>query len=425
MTPRRRIPMALASGLIIVVTGCSRVGDTAVSPGPSVTFSTQPPTSTPATSAPTTAAATTSAPETIATSTTTTEPLGDPEVSLAMIGSFAEPVDAAWRLGDPTMFVVQRGGMVVPVRGGVAGAAALDIRTLTTSEGERGLLGLTFSSDGTLAYVNHTDRSGDTNIVEYRVGTDGAFVASSRRVLLTIEQPYANHNGGNVTIGPDGMLYIGMGDGGSGGDPERHSLNVTSLLGKILRIDPTPTADQPYTVPAGNPFVGVSGARPEIWSVGVRNPWRMSFDSETGDLWFGDVGQGEIEEIDVARAADGGGRGVNWGWSAFEGSQRFNTDQSADGATPPVFEYVHGDAGCSVSGGAVARDETFPALAGWYVFGDYCSGIITGLRVEGATVTNTLTLGKLDSVTAVRAAPDGSLYAISIAGPIAKIVPAG
>jgi glucose/arabinose dehydrogenase len=357
--------------------------------------------------------------------TTTTEPLGDPVISLATIGSFDEPVDAAWRAGDSTMFVVQRGGTIVPVREGVGGAPVLDIQTLTVGEGERGLLGLTFSPDGKLAFVNHTDRSGDTNIVEYRVGTDGSFDASSRRVLLTIGQPYANHNGGNVTIGPDGMLYIGMGDGGSGGDPERYSLNVTSLLGKILRIDPTPTADQPYTVPADNPFVGVSGARPEIWSVGVRNPWRMSFDSETGDLWFGDVGQGEIEEIDVARAADGGGRGVNWGWSAFEGSQRFNTDQSADGATPPVFEYVHGDAGCSVSGGAVARDATFPALAGWYVFGDYCSGIITGLRVEGATVTNTLTLGKLDSVTAVRAAPDGSLYAISIAGPIAKIVPAG
>ena len=201
--------------------------------------------------------------------------------------------------------------------------------------------------------------------------------------MLTIDQPYGNHNGGNVTIGPDGMLYIGMGDGGSGGDPERRALNVTSMLGKILRIDPTPSAGAPYTVPPDNPFVGVDGARPEIWSVGVRNPWRMSFDPATGDLWFGDVGQGAIEEIDVAWAADGAGRGINFGWSAFEGSSRFNEDQPPDGATPPIYEYEHGEAGCSVSGGAVYRGAAIPALVGWFVYGDYCSGNLYALARRG------------------------------------------
>jgi glucose/arabinose dehydrogenase len=219
------------------------------------------------------------------------------------------------------------------------------------------------------------------------------------------------------------MLYIGMGDGGSGGDPERLALNVSTLLGKILRIDPTATASTSYRIPPDNPFVGVAGARPEIWSVGVRNPWRMSFDSATGDFWFGDVGQGDIEEIDVAWADEGGGRGFNWGWSAFEGSARFNEDQPAEGATPPIYEYPHGDAGCSVSGGAVYRGTTIPALAGWYVFGDYCSGVITGLHHTDRTVDSVLSLGNLPALTAVRSAPDGELVAVSIDGIVARIVP--
>lgn len=396
-------------------------GDAAAPPpGPSVTFGTQPATSTappPTTVAPS-VVPTTAAP----TVPPSTEPLGDPVVALQPIGTFSEPVDAAWRMGDDTMFVVERDGLVIPVRDGVVGEPVLDITDLTEGEGERGLLGLTFGSDGRAAYVNHTDNDGNTMIAEYVVGDDGTFDASSRRVLIGIDQPYSNHNGGNVTIGPDGMLYVGMGDGGSGGDPERHALNVGSLLGKILRIDPTPTASTSYTVPPDNPFVGVAGARPEIWSVGVRNPWRMSFDSATGDLWFGDVGQGDIEEIDVAWADEGAGRGFNWGWSAFEGSTRFNEDQPADGATPPVYEYRHGDAGCSVSGGAVYRGAAIPALAGWYVFGDYCSGIVTGLRMADRAVDQVLPLGNLPALTAVRTDPAGEMVAISLDGTIARIV---
>ncbi|MBI5087369.1 MAG: PQQ-dependent sugar dehydrogenase, partial [Actinobacteria bacterium] len=347
---------------------------------------------------------------------------GPPVVALTTVGQFDSPVDVAWRTGDATLFVVEQGGRIVPVRDGQPGDAVLDIRDQTTGDGERGLLGLTFSPDGTTAYIDHTDGDDDTVIAAYAVGPDGVFDAASRRELLLIDQPYPNHNGGNVTIGPDAMLYIGMGDGGSAGDPERRALNVGTLLGKILRIDPTPSGDAPYTIPPDNPFVGIEGARPEIWSVGVRNPWRMAFDPATGDLWFGDVGQGEIEEVDVAWAADGAGRGLNFGWSAFEGSQRYNDDQPADGATPPVFEYPHGDAGCSISGGAVYRGSAIPALSGWYVFGDYCSGNLTALQVQDRAVVGTTVLGNIASISAVRAGPDGELYVTSVAGTVSAVV---
>jgi len=420
MSPRRSA--ALVVGVLIAsLTACGGDGGS-TPPGPSVTFGTQPPSTT--TAPPTTAVAPSVAPTTVASTVPpTTVPLGDPVVALEPVGEFDEPVDVAWRAGDDTMFVVERGGIVVPVRDGVAGNPVLDISDLTEGGGEQGLLGLTFGTGGSAAYVNHTDNDGDTIIAEYLVGDDGTFDASSRRVLLGIDQPYANHNGGDVTIGPDGMLYIGMGDGGSGGDPERLALNVGTLLGKILRIDPTATASTSYRIPPDNPFVGVAGARPEIWSVGVRNPWRMSFDSATGDFWFGDVGQGDIEEIDVAWADEGGGRGFNWGWSAFEGSARFNEDQPAEGATPPIYEYPHGDAGCSVSGGAVYRGTTIPALVGWYVFGDYCSGVITGLHHTDRTVDSVLSLGNLPALVAVRSGPDRELVAVSIDGIVARIVP--
>ena len=411
-------------------------GDAAVPSGPEVTFATLPTSDSTANAAPTAPAP---APETDPStpptpptppSSVAAEPLGDPSVALVSVGTFAEPVDLAWRAGDPTSFVVERGGTIVPVRDGVTGAPVLDISDLTEGEGEQGLLGLTFSLDGAKAYVNHTDDNGDTVIAEYAVtgGAEGAgggtFDEASRRVLFTIEQPYANHNGGNVTIGPDGMLYIGMGDGGSGGDPERRALNVATLLGKILRVDPTPSGDLPYTVPADNPFVGIDGARPEIWSVGLRNPWRFSFDSATGDLWVADVGQNVVEEVNVAWASDGGGRGLNFGWSAFEGTRRFNDDQSADGVTQPVHEYEHGDAGCSISGGAVYRGSAIPELVGWYVFGDYCSGRLVGLRMQDRAVADVLDLGVQNENSAVRVGPDGELYALSLGGDISVFSPA-
>jgi glucose/arabinose dehydrogenase len=425
---------AIVAGMVLLAACGSDSADSTPS-GPEVTFATQPPvvtdgagstlatgaedTTAPASAPPVSEPLTTDASDT---TPPVAEPLGDPTIALQPVATAAAPVDLAWRVGDPTMFVVEQDGLVRPLRDGTLGDPVLDITDLTTGDGEQGLLGLTFSPDGSLAYLDHTDNDGNTDIVEYAVAADGTFDPASRRVLLEIDQPYPNHNGGNVTIGPDGMLYIGMGDGGSADDPERHALNVSSLLGKILRIDPTPLSGSPYTVPADNPFVDVAGAAPEIWSVGVRNPWRFSFDSATGDLWIADVGQNQVEEIDVAWAADGAGRGVNFGWSAFEGNNRFNDDQPAEGVTFPVYEYQHGDDGCSVSGGAVYRGTGVPALAGWYVFADYCSGHITGLRMDGRALAASLLLGELGAATAVRTGPDGELYVLSGNGDIARIV---
>lgn len=447
MTAGRRRSLRSAAGVLAaccVVAACGGDDGDAVPSAPSVTFATVPsdgtdaPTTMPATAPPATtdpagtpsssvAPPSTTPPSTAPASTAppSTEPLGDPRIALEPVASARQPVDLAWRTGDETLFVVEQSGRVRPLRDGVLGETVLDITDRTAAEGERGLLGLTFHPDGDRAYVNHTDRSGDTVIAEYSIGPDGSFDPTSRRELLVVDQPYPNHNGGNVGFGPDGMLYVGMGDGGSGGDPERYALNVSSLLGKILRIDPTPSAALPYTIPDDNPFVGVPGARGEIWSVGVRNPWRMSFDRATGDLWIADVGQNVYEEISVAWAADGGGRGVNFGWSAYEGFERFNEDQSPDGVTPPIHVYEHGDAGCSVTGGPVYRGAAIPELVGWYLYGDYCSGNVVGLRIEDRAVADTILLVSAGPVSAIREDPSGELWVLTLDGTVSRVVRAG
>ena len=386
----------LGAALLLAACGDDRNDSQSVASSPKVTFATTPTNDAAQPNSP--------APELTA----------DQVAFARFVSDLASPVDLAWREGDDALYVVLQGGSIVPVRGGVAGAPVLDITGSITSGAEQGLLGLAFHPSEPLAYVNYTDTNGDTVIAEYAVANDGTFEGTSARELLKIDQPYANHNGGNLEFGPDGYLYIGTGDGGSGGDPERRSLNVSELLGKMLRIDPTPNGDQPYTIPADNPFVGVDGARPEIWSVGLRNPWRFAFDSVTGDLWIGDVGQGEWEEINLTRAVDGGGRGMNFGWSAFEGTHRFNDDQSTDGVTMPIFEFQHGPAGCSVSGGDVYYGSEVPALAGWYVFSDYCSGIVTALQQTDGALTGQVQLGTVSAVSAICSGPDGQLYVLSL-----------
>jgi glucose/arabinose dehydrogenase len=240
-------------------------------------------------------------------------------------------------------------------------------------------------------------------------------MTSSGRTVLTIAQPYPNHNGGNVAFGPDGRLYIGMGDGGAAYDPQRRALNTAALLGKILRIDPILHGDRPYTVPVDNPFRSTVGAAPEVWSIGVRNPWRFGFDPANGDLWIADVGQNQWEEVDVARAVDGAGRGTNFGWSAFEGTHRANTDQPTAGAQPPVYEYPHGDDGCSITGGAVYRGTSVPSLAGWYVFSDYCSGHVRAIPAAVGAAVVVVPLGTVAATSAVRNGPDGEVYVVSLA----------
>jgi glucose/arabinose dehydrogenase len=310
--------------------------------------------------------------------------LGAVHVKLTPVAQATEPVFVATGPGDAsTLYIAERGGRLRALRGGaLAEQPVLDISALTLAGGERGFLGFAFSPDGSHLYVDFTDRDGNSNIDEYAVATDGTIDPASRRQVLFQQQPYPNHNGGEVIFGPDGYLYIGFGDGGSAGDPQRNGLNLGTWLGKILRIDPLASGDQPYAVPADNPFVGQDGAKPEIWSYALRNPWRFSFDRATKDLWIGDVGQGNIEEVDRATVADGAGRGTNFGWSAFEGNARYNDDQSPDGVVGPVFQYTHANGNCSVTGGYLYRGAAIPALRGAYLYTDYCGN---GVR---ATVVN-------------------------------------
>jgi glucose/arabinose dehydrogenase len=341
-------------------------------------------------------------------------------IKLTAVARLDEPIFVALRPGDTTTtYIGQRGGRLRAVRdGALVEQPVLDISGMISSGGERGFLGFAFSPDGTHLYVDYTDNNGDSNIDEYAVAADGTVDAGSRRRVLFQEQPFPNHNGGEVMFGPDGYLYIGFGDGGSAGDPRRNGMNLGTLLGKLLRIDPRPDGDQPYTVPADNPFVGQADARPEIWSYGLRNPWRFAFDTATDDLWIADVGQGQIEEIDLSTAADGAGKSVNFGWSAFEGRNRYNDDQPTEGAVPPVYQYTHAGGNCSVTGGYVYRGTAIPALRGAYLYSDYCAGSVRAIAADGdGGVGDPVQLSAdPDSVSSFGEGFGGELYVCSLSG---------
>ena len=234
---------------------------------------------------------------------------------------------------------------------------------------------------------------------------------------MEIGQPFSNHNGGHITFGPDGYLYVGLGDGGSGGDPRGHGQNLRTLLGTILRIDvSTLDVTGSYAVPPDNPFVGVEGARPEIWAYGLRNPWRFSFDRETGELWAGDVGQNKLEEIDIITP------GGNYGWNIMEGSSCFRDNRcDRDEFVPPVAEYGR-DGGCSVTGGYVYRGSRLPALVGAYLYGDFCTGKIWALRYDGSRVTENAQIADTDlQISSFAEGPDGEVYILSFTGQIARL----
>lgn len=343
--------------------------------------------------------------------------------SIRTVGSLAGAVDVVERsTADHFVYVVSRLGTIERWRhNGTRIDQVLDMTTSTTGEGERGLLGLAFRRGVTgtwAAYLNMTDKNGDTTIVRHDVDASGKF-SPAGTIILAIGQPYANHNGGDLRIGPDNMLYVATGDGGAAGDPERRALDLSSLLGKVLRIDPNRSG---YTVPADNPWVGTAGARPEIWSIGLRNPWRFTFD-DVGNLWVADVGQGEIEEASVARASGTtlGGRKVNFGWSAYEGTRRYNSDQQAPGSLEPFVEYNHEGGRCSISGAAVGTDGAVPGRRGWFFYGDYCSGDLwASLSLEGGPTRTDKIADNIEEITAVRVTSAG-MWVTTLSGDVLEV----
>ena len=318
-----------------------------------------------------------------------TPPSPEPEggVALQLVVSGLEfPLGLTAPAADPRLFVVEKGGRIRIVRdGALLPQPFLDISARVSRGDEQGLLGLAFdpafAGNGRF-YVNYTDVDGRTRVAAFRVSSDADLAdPASEEVLLTVEQPFSNHNGGGLAFGPDGFLYIGTGDGGSGGDPLGNGQDRSDLLGSLLRIDVSGPSG--YAIPPDNPFIGEAGARGELWDSGLRNPWRFSFDRATGDLYIADVGQGDREEIDVATRESGGGRGLNYGWNRMEGSICYGGGScDRTGLTLPVTEYGH-DQGCSVTGGYVYRGSAVPALAGLYFYADYCQGWVRSFRYQG------------------------------------------
>ncbi|HWS88689.1 MAG TPA: PQQ-dependent sugar dehydrogenase [Pyrinomonadaceae bacterium] len=338
------------------------------------------------------------------------------------VGGFSSPVGFA-HADDRTnrLYVVEQGGRVRIVKSGVVNPSPfLDISGRISTGGERGLLGLAFPPDYERKgyfYVNYTNTAGNTVISRFRRNPSDADQAdpSSEQVVLTVAQPFPNHNGGQLAFGPvDRMLYVGMGDGGDGGDPGNRAQNPGELLGKILRLDTETGRPFTYTTPSTNPFLTTAGFRPEIWALGMRNPWRFSFDRTAFDLYIADVGQGNWEEVNFQPASSAGGE--NYGWRIMEGLHCFNPNPcNQAGLTLPILEYSSGagSGNCSVTGGYVYRGDTYPRMKGLYFYGDFCSGRIWSLRRQGSDWQNNPPLDTSIQISAFGEDEQGNLYVAS------------
>jgi glucose/arabinose dehydrogenase len=347
---------------------------------------------------------------------------------LRSIGRFSSPVYVTSPPADGNrLFVVEQAGRVIVVSDGRK-RTFLDIRGQVTSGSEQGLLSVAFAPDyasSGLFYVYFTDNAGDQRVVEYKRASATRADAGSARLVLRMDDNEANHNGGLLLFGPDRHLYIGTGDGGGGGDEHGargNAQNLNSLLGKILRIDPAQSGGSAYTVPNDNPFAGRGGARGEIYSYGLRNPWRFSFDRRTGDLVIGDVGQDAIEEIDFVRR--GRGKGANFGWRPFEGNSRFRSGEDAPGHVRPVITRSHNGGWCSITGGVVVRDRSLSGLRGRYLFGDICKSRIYSAKLSAGRATGVrATSMRISSVSSFGQDARGRVYAVSLNGPVYRLVP--
>ena len=351
---------------------------------------------------------------------------GSGGVRLVKVGDFEQPLYITQPQGSDDLYVVEKPGRVRIVRdGAVLPDPFIDISARVSASGEQGLLSIAFAPDfaeSRLLYAYYTDLDGDQRVVEFEANADGSRVEpGSERLLLIMDDFASNHNGGLLLFGPDERLYIGTGDGGTSGD-QRNGQDLGSLLAKILRIDPRASGGEPYSIPADNPFVGRQGARPEIFSYGLRNPWRFSFDAPSQSLFIGDVGQSAFEEVDhvtLARA-----RGANFGWSAFEGNEEFNDDQSAPGHIPPALAYGR-DAGCSVTGGYVVRDRALRSLYGRYLYGDYCGGELRSFIPSGGAARDDRALGlTVPALSSFGVDTDGRIYVTSLDGGVFRLAPA-
>ena len=355
------------------------------------------------------------------------EPLG---VTLTRVAELPQPLALAFRPQEPgVIYVALRHGVVVRLRGGggpldavmtalrIDGDPVLDISALVATEGEMGLLGLTFSPGGDRVYTSSVSPQQVSELWEWPVAADGSVDASRGRLVLSLSQPFWNHNGGDVTFGPDGHLYLAFGDGGGGGDPLRAGQDPHNWLGTVLRIDPRPgPAGEFYTIPADNPYADGAGGAPEVWLWGARNPWRISFDRATGDLWVADVGQDLLEEITRLPAAAGAGRGANLGWSDYEGSAPFWSQDEPPGHVRPTVEYRHGDdRRCSVTGGYVYRGRHLPGLTGVYLYSDFCDGTLWGYTAAAGAHPLLLTRGAapFGAVLSFGEGPDGEIYVLT------------
>ena len=369
--------------------------------------------------------AVTEAPATQATEATpaTDEPdepaaeLSEVSVDLEPVAQLDAPTAMATRPGDARLYIAERGGTVrIVADGQVVDSAVLDISDQISTGGERGLLGLTFSADGDDLFVSFTNTDGDSRVVAYAMNGEQADPGSAREVL-GVQQPFANHNGGNIVLGPDGMLYVGLGDGGAANDPERNAQNPDTLLGKMVRLDPSDGS-----VPPDNPFVGETDA-PAAFALGLRNPWRFSFDRETDDLWVADVGQNSIEEINLTPLREASG--ANYGWDIFEGSEPFEGDEQPPNAVVPVEEYPTAD-GCAVTGGYVYRGNAIEGLQGAYLYGDFCAGFVRAIRVADGEVVDRAELAiTVENLVSFGEDNNGELYLLSLSGQVSKLVPAG
>ena len=402
--------LAAAAAVAVALAACGGSGDDQAEPSPSTT-------STPTTAPPDGA-------------------LAEVALTTELVATVDTPTALVARPGTHDLYVAEQGGRVrrIEVTEAADGTRTerlvrepvLDLTDRVKSGGEQGLLGLAFSSDGRQLYTFATlEPDGQNWLGAFDLGEGTSADPDSGRDLLELRDEFPNHNGGQLALGPDGFLYVALGDGGSGGDPHGHGQDTAELYGSILRLDPEGAdAGDPYAIPKGNPFEH-GGGKPEIWLYGVRNPWRFSFDRADGDLWIADVGQGEWEELDHLPATDGTGAGLgaNLGWNRMEGTHSFDGGSNPPGGVLPVFEYSHDDGGCAVVGGYVYRGTAIPELDGAYLYTDYCQAGLRALTLDGEQVTGTRAFDlPIQQVQSFGEDGDGELYVLLTSGEVLRLI---